>query len=95
MKILGGLAVNKTFEQFHFSLLLRDQPDLLEPSRDRASWLRFRFAERFTFMHHGNQFWWVPQKISDDYLVGVIEREKFHIERTPPTEGAEEVEGSF
>lgn len=85
----------KTFEQFHFSMLLREQLDLLEPSRDRASWLRYRFSERFTFLHHGNQFWWVPQKISDDYLVGIIEREKFQIERTPPAEGAHEIEGSF
>lgn len=85
----------KTFEQFHFSLLLRDQLDLLEPNRDRESWLRYRFSERFLFPHHGNEFWWVPQAISRKYIVGVIEREKFQIERTPPYEGAQEVEGSF
>lgn len=76
-------------------MLLRDQQDLLEPNRDRASWLRYKFSHRFAFLHHGTQFWWVPQEISEDYLVGVIEREKFQIERTPPAEGAQEIEGSF
>lgn len=85
----------KTFEQFHFSLLERDQPDLLEPSRNRDSWLRHKFSERFEFAHHGNRFWWVPQQFSEDFVVGVVEREKFQIERTPPTEGAKEIEGSF
>lgn len=85
----------KTFDQFHFSLLEREQPDLLEQKRTRNEWLRHRFSERFEFTHHGNQFWWVPQDLSPSYIVGVIEREKFQTERTPPSEGAKEIEGSF
>lgn len=85
----------KSFDQFHFSLLEREQLDLLEAKRSRDQWLRYRFSDRFEFTHHGNQFWWVPQDLSADYVVGIIEREKFQTERTPPTEGAKEIEGSF
>lgn len=85
----------KSFDQFHFSLIEREQPDLLEPSRTREDWLRVRFGTRFMFNHHGNQFWWVPQDISSRFIVGVIEREKFQTERTPPSDGAKEIEGSF
>jgi len=87
--------VTKTFEQFHFSLIERDQPDLLEIQLPREDWLRQRFKDRFQFTHHGKQFWWVPQPISDQFVVGVIEREKVQPERTPPTEGAIEIEGRF
>jgi hypothetical protein len=85
----------KTFEQFHFSLLEREQPDLLEPKLDRDGWLRKIFLERFVFSHHGKQFWWVPQDVSDEYIVGVIEREKFQLERTPPDDGAKEIDRKF
>lgn len=85
----------KTFEQFHFSLLERDQPDLLERRRTREDWIRYRFEKRFDFYHHGKWFWWVPQPVSEAYIVGVIEREKFQRERTPPADGAREIEGSF
>lgn len=85
----------KVFEQFHFSLIEREQPDLLEPQLSREDWLRQRFGERFQFTHHGKQFWWVSQPISDQFIVGVIEREKVQPERTPPSEGAVEIEGRF
>lgn len=85
----------KNFEQFHFSLIEIEQADWLEPSQTREKWLRSRFADRFSFSHDGNQFWWVPQVVSKHYIVGIIEREKFQVERTPPTEGGVEIEGSF
>lgn len=87
--------MTKTFEQFHLSLIERDDPDLLEPQLVRADWIRSKFGERFSFAHHGKQFWWVPQPISDQFVVGVIEREKRQAERTPPAEGAIEIEGRF
>lgn len=87
--------MSKNFEQFHFSLLEKEQLDLLEPKRTREDWLRHRFSTRFSFIHHGREFWWVPQALSRDFLVGVVEREKFQIERTPPSEGGQEIEGKF
>lgn len=87
--------MSKTFEQFHFSLIEREQADLLQPRLSRKDWLKLRFKERFQFAHHGNQFWWVPQSLSTEYIVGVIEREKAQSERTPPDEGAVEIEGRY
>lgn len=92
--VSGGI-MPKTFDQFHFSLLEREQRDLLEKPLNRADWLRSKFGERFNFPHQGKEFWWVPQTLSDVFAVGVIEREKFQTERTPPTEGGHEIEGSF
>lgn len=87
--------MSKTFEQFHLSLIERDQLDLLEEPSSRETWLRRRFAEKFQFWHHGSTFWWVPQHLSDRFIVGVIERERKQSERTPPNEGALEIEGTF
>ncbi|ALR21687.1 hypothetical protein [Sphingobium baderi] len=85
----------KTFEQFHFSLIERDQPDLLEAKMSREDWLRAKFGVRFDFQHQGKPFSWVPQNWAGDYVVGIIERQKFHVVRTPPNDGAAEIEGSF
>jgi hypothetical protein len=85
----------RVFDQFHFSLIERDQPSFLEPSRTRERWLRDKFGQRFTFQHHGKQFFWVPQDLSDEFIVGVVEREKKQTERTPPEDGAKEIVGRF
>jgi hypothetical protein len=85
----------RVFEQFHFSLIEREQPSFLEPSRDREHWLRAKFGGPLTFKHHGKPFFWVPQPLSDEFIVGVIERKRRQPERTPPEEGAKEIEGEF
>lgn len=90
-----GVAVAKVFDQFHFSLIERDQPDLLEAKMSRESWLRAKFGSRFAFRHHGKEFHWVPQTYSSEFLIGVVERERRQPQRTPPEEGAKEFEGTF
>jgi hypothetical protein len=91
----GKIGMAKVFEQFHFSLIEREQMDMLDPDRTREEWLRARLDKGFTFYHHGNTFHWVPKDISREFIVGIIERQKFQLEMTPPDEGADEVEGSF
>lgn len=83
----------KSFDQFHFSLIEREQPDLLEERLTREAWLRRKFGEAFTFSHHGNQFYWVPKDVSDEFLVGIVERQKKQVQRTPPDQGADEFDG--
>lgn len=85
----------KVFEQFHLSLIERDQPDLYQPAMSREDWLRHQFRSRFEFRHMGNQFHWVPQKLSPAFIVGVIERKKPLPQRKPPEEGAAEFEGEI
>jgi hypothetical protein len=87
--------VARVFDQFHFSLIERDQPDLLEPKLSREDWLRSKFNERFEFRHHGNEFHWVPQAYSTEFLVGVVERERTQPQRTPPEDGAREFNGTY
>lgn len=78
----------KIFEQFHFSLIERDQRDAFETQMSREDWLRKKLGATIEFMHSGKVFYWVPQSYSDEFIVGVIEREKTDIVRTPPEEGA-------
>lgn len=85
----------KTFEQFHFSLIERDEPDFLEPTLTREAWLRSKLGSQFQFRHMGKAFHWVPQPISDEFLVGVVERQKSQTQRTPPDEGALEIEAEI
>jgi hypothetical protein len=85
----------KVFEQFHFSLIERDEPSFLDPTMDRETWLRQKFGAGFSFMHHRKEFFWVPQPLSKEFVVGVVERQRKQSERTPPEEGAEEIEGQF
>jgi hypothetical protein len=87
--------VAKYFDQFHFSLIERDQQDLLNPPLPRELWLRLQFRDGFSFRHHGKDFFWVPQPISEEFIVGVVERERKQSQRTPPDQGAKEFEGSF
>lgn len=83
------------FEQFHFSLIEREQGDLLEESASREEWLRAKLGERIDFNHAGKPFYWVPQAYSDEFITGVIEREKVHLVRTPPEDGAKVEESTF
>jgi len=85
----------KYFDQFHFSLIERDQPDFLVPPLPREDWLRDKLGTGFTFRHKGTQFHWVPQNLSDELIVGVIERKKTLAQRTPPEDGAQEFEGEI
>lgn len=85
----------KVFEQFHFSLIERDQTDLLEPALSREDWLRSKLSDTIEFSHAGKPFYWVPQPYSDEFIIGVIERQKIHVVRTPPEDGAQEQESSF
>ena len=75
----------KEFEQFHLSLIERAQVHLYEPQRSREEWLRHIFGAQFEFAHMGNTFYWVPQTLSEEFIVGVIERQKSQVERTPPS----------
>lgn len=85
----------KVFEQFHFSLIEREQPDMFEPPVSREEWLRRAFGARFQFRHMGNQFHWVPQELAAEFIVGVIERKTTQHQRKPPEEGAAEFEGEI
>lgn len=85
----------KVFEQFHFSLIEREQADLLEVSMTREKWLRTKLGETIELAHAGKSFYWVPQNYSEEFIVGVIEREKSHVVRTPPEDGAKEKKSSF
>ena len=87
--------MSKVFEQFHFSLIERDEPDLLEPTLSREEWLRDKLGKPFQFRHMGKEFHWVPQELSDEFLVGVVERQKSQRQRTPPEQGAKEIEASI
>lgn len=83
----------KVFDQFHFSLIERDQLDLLVAPLEREKWLRYQFSKQFSFRHHGTEFFWVPWQVSDEFIVGVTERQKAQSQRTPPEEGGREFEG--
>lgn len=85
----------KTFDQFHFSLIERDQQDFLVQPLTREQWLRDRLQRTFEFRHMGNQLYWVPRQLSDDYVVGIVERKRVQSQRRPPEEGAEEFEGEI
>lgn len=85
----------KIFEQFHFSLIEREQSELFEPSLKREQWLRQKLGERIDFYHAGKPFHWVPQDYSDELICAVIERERVHTVRTPPDKGAEETEDTY
>lgn len=87
--------MSKVFEQFHFSLIERDEPDMFEPPLSREGWLRGKLGDSFEFRHMGKYFYWVPQSLSEQFIVGVVSRKKIQAQRTPPDEGAVEFEGSF
>lgn len=83
----------RVFDQFHFSLIERDQADLLEPSLSREEWLRLKLGQPFEFAHRGKGLHWVPQHYSDEFIIGVVERKRLQAQRRPPHEGAAEFEG--
>lgn len=85
----------KFFEQFHFSLIEREQIGLFEEQLTRELWLRKVLRGRFQFRHAGKDFYWVPQDLSDEFIVGVVERQKSQLQRTPPDQGAREIQASI
>lgn len=85
--------MSKVFEQFHLSLIERDQPDLLVTPKSREIWLNDRFADSFTFWHQGKDFYWVPKGWSTDFITGIIERKRSKTQHASPEEGAEEFVG--
>lgn len=83
---------------FRLSLKMRKQQDAFERRKDdgsefsREEWLRDIFSRQFTFTHHSNDFFFVPESSDQtglpDYLItGWVARDKEVKERTAPWEG--------
>lgn len=83
----------KVFEQFHFSLIEREQIDMFDPQMPREDWLRNKFSHRFEFRHMGKDFFWVPQNWSTEFMAGVIERKRAKTQHRAPDEGGDEYLG--
>lgn len=83
---------------FRLSLKPKRQRDVFERKRedgsefDRKDWLIDKFSRQFSFTHHGNEFFFVPQNarevgFPDDLIIGWLARDRQQTERTPPWEG--------
>ena len=77
----------KVFEHFHFSLIEREQADLLIEQMPRERWLRTRLSEKFQFRHHGKVLYWVPMNWSDEFVTAVVERKRAKTQHHGPDEG--------
>lgn len=85
--------MSKLFEQFHLSMIERDQPDLLVPSMTRELWLRSRLRQRIEFRHMGKDMFWIPKDWSDEFITAIVERKRAKTQHFGPDEGAEEFIG--
>lgn len=83
----------KLFEQFHLSMIERDQPDLLVSPLERESWLRLKFGQRIEFRHMGKDLYWIPQNWSDEFITAIVERKRAKVQHLGPDEGAQEFTG--
>lgn len=83
---------------YRFSLKHRPQKDAFERKKEngddysREEWIREIFSRDFTFIHHGNIFFFVPESsentgIDENIIVGWIARDRPVAERTAPWEG--------
>jgi hypothetical protein len=81
------------FELFHSSLLARPQADLFVNDVSREQWLRRAFAEQFGFTHWKNEFFWVPKRVSEGDIIGIVERLTSRDEHRPPDQGEGEIVG--
>ena len=83
------------FELMHLSLIPRAQKDLFEKvAISREAWLREVFAEKITFMHRREQFFYVPETDrtvdSAPLIAGRIGRRVSITENEPPESGLHE-----
>lgn len=84
----------KLFEQFHLSMIERDQPDLLVAPMTREAWLRAQLSERIEFHHMGKALFWVPQDWSGEFITAIVERQRSKVQHFGPDEGGQEFTGS-
>lgn len=83
----------KLFEQFHLSMIERDQLDLLVQPMNRELWLRSRLSKRIEFRHMGKDMFWIPNGWSDEFITAIIERKRAKTQHFGPDEGGEEFVG--
>lgn len=82
--------MRRVFEYFHLSLK-ETHPLFPEPEETRESWLRGMLSTRFTFLHRGNEFTWLPNEPSP-YIVGKVMRTHIEDALLPPDLGGGETE---
>lgn len=83
----------KLFEQFHLSMIEREQLDLLVTPALREDWLRSRLSSRIEFKHMGKDMYWIPKDWSGELLTAIVERQRAKAQHFGPDEGAEEFIG--
>lgn len=83
----------KVFEEFHLSLIERDQPDIFVERMSREDWLRAHLGQAIEFRHMGKTLHWVPKDWSDELISGYIERKRSKTQHHGPPEGGDEFVG--
>lgn len=82
--------MSERFDLFRFSLLPKEQMDLLTPfDSTREAYLRNIFSSRIQFQHYKTAFQYVPSQISGE-IVGRVGRLVINEENLPPDIGLEE-----
>lgn len=87
------MVSTKSFTLFHFSLVPIDQLDVeTRTDLSREGWMRFVLSQPFSFHHRAeSELHWVPRDVSDDLIIGLLEKQRPHVAHRPPDKGGEEM----
>jgi hypothetical protein len=87
------MVATKSFTLFHFSLVPIEQLDLETLTElSREAWVRLALSRPFSFHHRSeSELHWVPREVSDDLIIGLLEKQRPHVAHRPPDKGGEEM----